>query len=162
MGIQWLVWSLFRCIPSLIFTGVVIANFFEAHHAAITDQTFHRISSACLNGAKSINPLARSGSIDIFKVIVQKNVTETDLEWAMNELCNLPKSGRTTGPDHRVALYSMLAFIPPSSSISAGFVQIGIPLLSKESHDVAAASLSTAIAPHITFLLRTDTPIAPE
>ena len=73
---------------------------------------------------------------------------------AVPDLLNLPKSGKSGGPDHRIALYSMLRFLAPAASVSATLIQNTTPLLAKETHEGATSVLAAALPPHIIFLLR--------
>jgi len=72
---------------------------------------------------------------------------------AVPEILSLPKAGKTAGPDHRVALYSMLASIEPAEGVSEPVVQTATTLLAKESHEAATAVLASALSPHIRFLI---------
>ncbi|KAF8057458.1 armadillo-type protein [Lyophyllum atratum] len=76
-------------------------------------------------------------------------------------LLALPKSDKTAGPDHRVALYSMLAVLPPSPSVSGVLIQTATLLLAKETHEGATAVLASALPARIIFIL-TSGPIASE
>lgn len=79
----------------------------------------------------------------------------------MTELCALPKAGKTSGPDHRIALYSMLSFVKPSS-ISPLITLVTLLLIAKETHDTATSVLTTILPPHLSFLLRSDDPLPSE
>lgn len=73
---------------------------------------------------------------------------------AVPDLLNLPKSGKSAGPDHRIALYSMLAFLTPAATVSTALIQSTTPLLAKETQEGATSVLAAALPPHIIFLLR--------
>ena len=73
---------------------------------------------------------------------------------AVPDLLNLPKSGKSAGPDHRIALYSMLGFLTPAATVSAALIQTTTLLLAKETHEGATSVLAAALPPHIIFLLR--------
>ena len=73
---------------------------------------------------------------------------------AVPDLLSLPKSGKTAGPDHRIALYSMLTFLTPAASVSTALIQSTTSLLAKETHEGAIAVLAAALPRHIIFLLR--------
>ncbi len=75
---------------------------------------------------------------------------------AVPELVNLPKAGKSAGPDHRIALYTMLAALVPAPGVSLPLVQAITILVAKEPHDGAAALLAGTLAPHIAYLLRTQ------
>lgn len=73
---------------------------------------------------------------------------------AVTELVNLPKTGKTAGPDHRVALYSMLALLRPSPDVSLSLIEEIATLIPKEPHENAIVTLASAMLPHIVLLLR--------
>jgi hypothetical protein len=73
---------------------------------------------------------------------------------AVPDLLNLPKSGKSAGPDHRISLYSMLAFLAPAAAVSTALIQTTTSLLAKETHEGATSVLAAALPPHIIFLLR--------
>ena len=83
-------------------------------------------------------------------------VDAADIDYAVNGVLALPKAGRTTGPDHRFALYTMLDFIQPSSSTSTAIVPAGLPLLAKETHDAAISVLAASVAPHLAYCMKQD------
>ena len=130
-----------------------ISCFIAAYPHPISSDAFRRLLTSALNSAKSANPLARSGSVALFKSTIEKKIPDSDLEYAATELLALPKANKTAGSDHRIALYSMAAHLKPSSSISALITGILPQLVAKETNDVALALLSTALSPHISFLL---------
>lgn len=101
---------------------LAIMQFFEAYPHPIDSDTFPRLLALILNSAESINVLARQGSVGLFKVLIQKNPTDPNIELAVNELLTLPglpKARKTGKPDHQTALYSMLFMLTPSLSISS-------------------------------------------
>ena len=73
---------------------------------------------------------------------------------AVPDLLNLPKSGKSAGPDHRIALYSMLGFLTPATTVSPALIQTTTSLVAKETHEGATSVLAAALPPHIIFLLR--------
>lgn len=134
----------------------MVTDFFRAFSHSIETDTFKRLLTPSLNSAKSSNPVVRANSIELFKILVKINPSSTKLDLAVTELMSLPKSGKTSGPEHRVALYSMLQFLNPSPSVSESIVQIVPPLLAKETHDAATDALAAALPPHIGFLLQSN------
>jgi hypothetical protein len=117
--------------------------------------TFRKILSPTLTNAKSSNATVRAYSVDLFKVLMSNNPTDTAPELAVTELLSLPKAGKTTGPDRRIALYSMLACLAPSPAVSTSILP---SLMAKDTHDTATAVLASVLPPHIVFLLWADTP----
>ena len=87
---------------------------------------------------------------------METNHSDASVELAVVELLSLPKNGKTVGPDHRITLYSMLAFLNPSSPVSNSIIQTTLPLLAKETHDAATSVLASAMLPHLVCLLRDD------
>lgn len=70
------------------------------------------------------------------------------------EVLSLPKAGKTTGPDHRFALYTMLRSLPPSPTVSLEVVSSVPTLLAKETNDPAMDALCYALSSHLSFQLR--------
>jgi hypothetical protein len=114
-----------------------------------------------LSSSKSTNSHTRAAAVDLLKTLLSKHSDPAYTELTVSELLALPKAGKTSGPDHRVALYSMLGLVPPTFAVSASIVEIAVPLLAKETHEGACAVLASTIPPHISFLLRNDTPLSP-
>ncbi len=115
---------------------------------------FRRLLVPTLNSAKSSNSVVRTTATRLFKTIIEKMDDSTDLKLSLEELLILPKSGKTAGPDHRVALYTMLGYLTPSPSVSPTVVQSTSPLLAKETHDSAVSVLASSLTPHLLFCLR--------
>lgn len=134
----------------------VAISFFRAYPHPLDSDAFRRILTQAINNAKSSNPLIRTNSVELFKTTTTGPASRAHAhsQVAVPELLALPKSGKTAGPDHRVALYSMLALLPPSAATSPAVLQASTPLLAKETHEGATAVLAAALAPHIVFLLR--------
>jgi hypothetical protein len=135
-------------------------QFFEAYKHPLDSDTFHRLLTPILTSAKSANALARAGSVGLFKILIEKNPTDLNVELAVNELLALPKARKTAGPDHRTALYSMLSVLTPLFSISFLVVSAVPPLVEKETHDGPMSILAAALPPHMSFLLHADKPIS--
>jgi Generalcontrol nonderepressible 1 (Gcn1) N-terminal len=121
---------------------------------------FHRVLTQIISSAKSSNTLVRTNSIQLFRTIVTRTKSDDILSSTVAELLSLPKTGKSAGPDHRIALYSMLSFLTPSSSVSASIVETTTPLLAKETHEAAVAVLASALPPHLVFLLKNDASIS--
>lgn len=83
------------------------------------------------------------------------------MKTAVIEVLNLPKAGKTTGPDHRIALYSMLQSLPPSLITSPEVVSSVPTLLTKETNDPAIEALGSSLSSHLSFQLRGDKPLLP-
>ncbi|KAF8959922.1 armadillo-type protein [Flammula alnicola] len=120
-------------------------------------ESFQRLLAQIISSAKSSNPTVRTNSIDLFKALIGLSdpVDPHNLaRIAIPELVNLPKTGKSAGPDHRIALYSMLAFLTPATGVSLPLVQATTVLIPKEPHEAATSVLVAALPSHIVFLLR--------
>jgi hypothetical protein len=140
----------------------VIAQFFRAFPHSLTEDIFGRILTPILNSAKSSNALVRSNSVELFRVVVERNATDPILELAVDELLRLPQASKTAGPDHRATLYAMLSFIAPSKVVSHSLVHTLPPLLARETHDAAISHLSSVIPQHIHSLFQANEPLSRE
>ncbi|KAG5638049.1 hypothetical protein H0H81_002083 [Sphagnurus paluster] len=135
----------------------VISDFFKAYSPPLSTDAFKRVLAQTISAAKSTNPQTRTSSNQLFKSILPKTSSKDLVVLSVSELLALPKAGKTAGPDHRVALYSMLAHLPPALAVSAQLVQTATPLLAKETHEGAIAVLAGALAPHLVYLLASGT-----
>ncbi|PCH35750.1 ARM repeat-containing protein [Wolfiporia cocos MD-104 SS10] len=133
---------------------VVVTQFFQAYAHSVESAAFRKLLTSILSSAKSANPVTRTNCTLLLKAVVGKVDSANDVEFTVQELLALPKAGKTAGPDHRIALYTMLGYLKPSSTVSVAVVQAGIPLLAKETHDTATTVLASALVPHFASCLR--------
>lgn len=131
-----------------------MTSFFQFYPHTLEDSTFQRLLTQIVNSSKSTNASVRSAAIQLFKTI--RSSTSAHGTLAVNDLLALPKAGKSTGPDNRTALYSMLAYLQPGQGVSQVLVETATPLLSKEQNEAATAALASSLGPHITFLLKND------
>ncbi|KAG2015263.1 translational activator GCN1 [Coprinopsis cinerea AmutBmut pab1-1] len=142
--------------------GVVI-RFFEAYAHPLPLDLFKKMITQSVNSAKSTQVPVRTNSIALFKAVLSTAKGDPGLEGAaLTEVLVLPKTSKTAGPEHRVALYSMLGYVRPSNDVSPVLIQSSTPLLAKETNEAAIAVLANALPPHITFLLRSSTALPSE
>jgi hypothetical protein len=135
--------------------SAVICAFFRAYPSSLPQDAFQRVLTPILNCSKSSNAAVRSNAIDLFEIIIPKHSEkQEDLKSAVVELLSLPKAGKTAGPDHRVALYTMLQSLPPSPATSPEVVSSAPALLIKETNDAAIAALGSALSSHLSYQLR--------
>jgi hypothetical protein len=71
-------WSLVYNIMAFTDNTLAIMQFFEAYPHPIDSDTFPCLLALILNSAESINALARQGSVGLFKVLIQKNPTDSN------------------------------------------------------------------------------------
>lgn len=106
--------------------------------------------------------MTRAAAADLFKSIIKKSGDTADAKYALDELLSLPKSGKTSGAEHRISLYIMLGHLSPATEISPVIIQSIPPLLTKETHDAAISVLVTSLTPHVVFALRENSPLPAE
>lgn len=131
----------------------MISDFFAAYSQAVDSAVFRRLLTATVNSAKSSNAIVRLGAVQLFKTVISKANEPADLKLALDEILTLPRTGKTTGADHRVALYTMLGHLLVSTDVSPVVAESGPSLLAKETHDGAIVVLSASLARHIAFCL---------
>ncbi|KAG1731829.1 armadillo-type protein [Suillus paluster] len=134
----------------------VIADFLLAYSHTLDSTTFKKLLTASLNSAKSNNPVVRTNATGLFKVLISKDIDSTNANAALTDVLALPKAGKTTGPEHRLTLYAMLAAMPPSAAVSVTVVQNVPLLLVKETNDAAVGVLASIMAIHLTFILKAN------
>ncbi|KIK38679.1 hypothetical protein CY34DRAFT_809070, partial [Suillus luteus UH-Slu-Lm8-n1] len=134
----------------------VIADFLLAYSHNLDSATFKKLLTASLNSAKSNNPVVRANATGLFKVLISKNIDSTSVGAALTDVLTLPKTGKTTGPEHRLTLYAMLATMPPSAEVSAIVMQNVPQLLVKETNDAAVGVLASIMTLHLTFILKAN------
>ena len=146
---------------------IVATQFFSAYKHSIDTDIFRRLLTQVINSSKSSNALVRSSSVQLFKTIIATiDISDPNglFPIAGTELLNLPKTGKSAGPEHRIALYSMLSYITPNPKLSADVVQVAAPILAKEAQtqEQATTVLASVLAPHVTILLQptVDAPLA--
>lgn len=135
----------------------VITKFFIAYRPPLDIDSFRRVLTQTINSAKATNATVRLNSIALFKALIaRRDPSDPDnlSRVAVTDLLNLPNAGKSAGPDHRIALYSMLAFLTPAATVSAALIQTTTSILAKEAHEGATSVLTAALPPHIIFLLR--------
>ena len=120
--------------------------------------TLKKLLTASLNSAKSSNPTVRTNASALFKVLVSKFPPEF-FEIAVPEILTLPLTGKTTGIDHRITLYTMLTMLPKHDATSVTLVSALPSLIVKETNDVATSLLVRTLPTHMTHLLASNTPI---
>ena len=148
-------WS---CISLLVlytyYPSTVVAEFLKAYQGEISEQAFASILKSILSGAKSSNLSVRHDSCTLFSILVNhKGRADASVETAVNEVLALPKASKTSGAEHRIALYEMLHSIKPASGI-AQTISKSLPLLlTKETNEVAIPLLAQTLALQLTYLL---------
>ncbi|KAI5120166.1 hypothetical protein M0805_008433 [Coniferiporia weirii] len=135
----------------------VMIEFFRVYAHKVVDDLFRRLVTIIMNSTKSSNPSTRANAVALLQVIMQRSPDVANEEHCLNEIMLPAKTGKTAGPEHRLALYSMLASVAPTPDISPVLVENAPPLMLKETNDAATARLASHATPHLTFLLTSNT-----
>lgn len=117
--------------------------------------------SPTLNAAKSTNPVVRSGSTSLFGALFLRPTPESDLKAVVELVLALPLTGKSTGPDHRQALYSMLKSVKPGPNVSPYLSEVLVPLMEKETNDGALGAIAEALPKHIANILKESKSLSP-
>lgn len=139
---------------------VTVASFFSSIDRASTTSfaTISKLLPGLLAQAKSVTPTTRLASIHLFSILIA-DADPADLSTSA-ELVYAPlKGGKTSSPDHRTTLYSMLALLPASAALSPSLVTLTLTLLPKETNDVAVASMMRVLSVHLPVALEAGTSI---
>lgn len=98
----------------------------------------------------------RINATGFFKVLIAKDVGGANVSLALTDILALPKTGKTSGPEHRLTLYAMLATIPSSTDASGTIVQTVPQLLVKETNDAAVGMLASIMTTNLTYMLKAN------
>ncbi|KAH9485783.1 eIF-2-alpha kinase activator gcn1 [Psilocybe cubensis] len=138
-----------HCLPA-------VTQFFVSYKHPLSVESFQRLLTQIISSAKSSNPIVRTNSVHLFKALIALSDPSDPHNLsriAVTELIALPKTGKSAGPDHRVALYSMLSNISPATDVSSTLVDAASVLIPKEPHEGATAVLASVLPAHVLFLL---------
>ncbi|KAG8904625.1 translational activator of GCN4 [Tulasnella sp. 403] len=136
--------------------------FFDAYAHPIPTTIASRLQSPVLTCLKSSNVETRQASITLFVSIIGKLAEEAALVNFTQEILALLKAGKTTGPDHRIALYKLLSSTKPSSAVSMNIVTVTLPLMVKETNETVMSSIEETTAIHFLRVAQDGVPLSPE
>ena len=94
--------------------------------------------------------------------MVQKNTDQGNVDLCLDEILGPAKAGKTSGPDHRSSLYTMLSFLPSSEQTSKTLAETAPHLLAKETSDAVAPLFTSLLVQHLVCLLKAGTPLPKE
>ena len=133
-----------------------MTEFFHAYQYKVEGDVFQRVTTIVMNSVKSSNPTTRANAVTLLQTVLQRSPDSSNEEHCLNEIISPLKSGKSTGPDHRLALFTMLLSVNPSSITSPSVIEHAPNLLVKETSEPAIAQLAKASVPHLAFLLQHD------
>jgi len=127
-----------------------LVDLYKAYPREVSSTAFPRLLTTLLNCAKSTNAAVRTGSKELWDVIAIK-INEEQSATAYTEIIGPLAAGKTSSIDHKIALFHFLASLSPSNTISGALVTATVPLLIKETNDVAVFALVPVIPRHIAY-----------
>lgn len=142
----------------------VLANFVTLLPISVQPSTTLRLKllPAILPHAKSLVPGIRTASSDLFAVLFgARDLAAEDVASAASQVYIPLKTGKTSSPDHRTTLFTMLASIPASSTLSAELVSVTIALLPKESNEAAILAMMRVLTIHLPTSLAAGSALTP-
>jgi hypothetical protein len=119
-----------------------------------------KLVAAALSSSKSSNSDTRSKSLRLMKVISEKCNDTSVQSKIVTEILSLPKTGKTSSPEHRVVLFQMTALFPANDTTSPIVVDTLPGLCTKEGNEVALNALCGALIPHLSHSLTANISIA--
>lgn len=133
----------------------------HAYVHQLNDETQRRLITIALTNSKANNPKTREFAVTCAQDLLKHNSETPASEYFCGEIVNTVKAGKTTGPEHRIALYSILDALPPSQGVSSIVADALEYLFAKESNEAALFRLANSARPHIFFIISTDMSIPP-
>ncbi|KAG8892186.1 translational activator of GCN4, partial [Tulasnella sp. 408] len=138
------------------------SSLFGVYPHQIPGDTLTRLIAPILGSLKSTNTETRSSASSLLLHLAERLANENDVKPAISEILTLLKGGKTTGPDHRITLYKLLASIKPSNAVSLDVASTALPLLVKETNEGVLSSIEEAVAPHFVFVVSQGTKLPAE
>lgn len=112
------------------------------------------------SASRSTNAATRSKTCALFSVLIARVQSDT-VRAISDELLNLLKSGKTSSPEQRAALFAMLASCPAGSSVSPVIADSLAAILPKETNEASLAAALNALAVHEAWCLNSDQALSP-
>lgn len=132
-----------------------VASFFSAwkHDTA---PHFAHVRPSVLSAAKSSSAVTRNQAVALFDVLAQRCLDQSVLSSSVKELLGSLKEGKASSPDHRAALYEMLAKMRAAQEYSVSIANDVTSLLCKETQESCMRTAMAAIKLHLPWCLRHD------
>ncbi|GAA5922766.1 Gcn1p [Sporobolomyces koalae] len=117
-----------------------------------------KLAPTIVSQAKSVSAATRSSAVQLFTLLFSSG-EEADLLPVVEQIQTPLKTGKTTSPDHRTTLYTMLSILPVSPKISLDAALVTLGALSKESNEQTVAAMSLTLSKHVPAALLGNSPI---
>ncbi|WWC90100.1 uncharacterized protein L201_005033 [Kwoniella dendrophila CBS 6074] len=132
--------------------------------ADLLDMCPHDISSilpaklvpSILSSSKSSNAETRAKSVILMRAVLRRCQDEKVQAKIATDILALPKTGKTSSPEHRAILFTMASALAPSDAVSSVVVDTLPALVSKEGNEPAFHALNAALTPHLAYQLTSN------
>ncbi|GAA5925263.1 hypothetical protein JCM3775_006409 [Rhodotorula graminis] len=120
-----------------------------------------RLAPAVLAPTKSVSAPTRAAATRVFATLfsspsLSSSGGESDLLPVAEQVYAPLRTGKTTSPDHRTTLYTLLGALPASATVSPEVVATALGALAKESNEATFAALMRALEVHLPRALEAD------
>ncbi|GAA6038663.1 hypothetical protein JCM8097_009472 [Rhodosporidiobolus ruineniae] len=141
----------------------VLSSFLASVPSAVPADSSLRtkLAPTVLTPTKSVSAPTRAAAIQVFQSLYASDEGAASAEDAeallpVAEQIYVPiRTGKTTSPDHRTTLYTLLALLPTSSSkLSSEITTTALVALAKETNEATVAALTRVVALHLPTVLR--------
>lgn len=112
-----------------------------------------KLVSAALSSAKSSNADTRAKSVNLMRAIAARCEDHAVQGKIVTEILSLPKTGKTSSAEHRIALLQMAPLFPCNDSTSPIVVDTLPAMCAKEGNEGAMVALCSALSPHLAHTL---------
>ncbi|GAA5827172.1 hypothetical protein JCM11251_001152 [Rhodosporidiobolus azoricus] len=146
----------------------VLSSFLASLPASVvsTKEVRDKVAPLAVGQTKSTSAGTRAAAVEVFKALLppvavsaDQKEEEEDLSAVAKEVYTPLRTGKTTSPDHRVTLYTLLSLLPPSSALSSEITSTALTALTKETHEGTVAALTRALALHLPAQLKAGTEV---
>ncbi|GAA5862432.1 hypothetical protein JCM1840_004179 [Sporobolomyces johnsonii] len=136
----------------------VLHSFFSSLEPTLASDPALRtkLAPAVLTPTKSVSASTRAAAIRLFSVLYSSG-EEADLLPIAEQVYTPLKTGKTTSPDHRTTLYTLLSALPTSPKLSLEAANTALAALPKESNEQTVAAMSSVLSKHIPAVLAANT-----
>ncbi|GAA5985182.1 hypothetical protein JCM5350_004261 [Sporobolomyces pararoseus] len=117
-----------------------------------------KLAPAIISQTKSASASTRSSAIRLFTSLFSSGA-ESDLLPVAEQIFTPLKTGKTTSPDHRTTLYTLVSILPASPKLSLEAASIALTALPKESNEQTVSAMSASLTKHVPAVLLSNTPI---
>jgi hypothetical protein len=119
-----------------------------------------KLLPATLSASKSSNEETRAKSVTLLRAIATNCSDEIVRAKVVSDILALPKTGKTSSPEHRTTLFTMVGVVAPSDAVSAVIVDALGGLVGREGNEPALVALCGALSVHLAYMVRSSAPVS--